>query len=94
MERINAFGTFPDEIEDVSFLKKILYTLRELKQEYGIPFVFEYIQQPMIGGTCRPIMENLPLYYKRGKDIKILGRFNEAYFKKRLYELRNLEYIA
>ena len=70
MEKINALCRSPKYINDIVILKKALYTLETLEQETGQEYVYKYIQQPMLGGTCFPEPKHLIDFSKIRKYSK------------------------
>ena len=86
MEEINGLRKPPKYIGDVGLLANALYTLEKIEEREGIPYIFEAIQQPQIGGTCRLIPKSAVSYKDRGSIL--LGIYDKQDFRKRIKELR------
>jgi len=82
---VNVLPKLPEQVTDISLLADALYTLENLEEEHGRAYVFEYIQQPMIGGTCHPVPEGLP----KSNGSRVIGTYDKAYFKERIRELES-----
>lgn len=88
MERMDALPKSPKHITDLVVLANALHTLETLEKEHGREYVFEYIQQPMIGGTCHPVPVGLP---SSENGSRVIATFDKKYFIDRLNESRNQE---
>jgi len=91
MKRIEALPNSPKYVKDLSVIANALYTLELLEKETGQPYVFECIQQPMVGGTCHPVPETSPRNDSCG--ARVIARFDKNYFKERLNEPDGKKYL-
>lgn len=88
MEMIDALPKSPKYINDCVVLANALHTLETLEKENGREYAFEYVQQPMIGGTCHPVPIGLP---SSENGSRVIATFDKKYFMDRLNELKNKE---
>lgn len=90
MIQIDALPDSPEYIDDKVLLANALFTLEELERRHKRPYIFEYIQQPMVGGTCHPVPSEVPydMIHDRKGGSRVIDRFDKEYFRKRLYDAK------
>lgn len=83
MQMVDTLPNSPENVTDISLLADALFTLERLEEEHGRTYVFEYIQQPMIGGTCHPVPEGLP----KSNGSRVIATYDKSYFERRIQTL-------
>lgn len=73
-------------VKDISILVNALYELEVLEKKNGKPYVFKYIQQRMLGGTCYAVPADATI--RENDDVRLLGVYDKQYIKERIDMLR------
>ncbi len=81
---MKAFSEGMDTIDDLSKLVIALHELERLEEKYDKPFMYTYIQQSMLGGTCYPTPTD---HYIHNTDyVCVLATYDRIYIKDKILE--------